>query len=493
MLRNIAGIMADEEPKTPISVSGLYNSSSLTGSSGNDFVLDSTTIGGLSEFTFMAWFYLSPSNTSNFALYPYQENHSGFNSLPIYFFEDEIKTSIWNSNGGQSTTAYSTTTPINQWVYVAVTGSVTNGRIRLYLNGVLVSSSTMTYSNDVTTGAFFENYNFSTDDVDVAQVNTYNRELSETEVAEHYVYDDDTMTSGVLGWDAMTPAQRSGLIYSSSYTDDISISGNEFNDKSGNGITISPQPSLTGQQIYFYTNASDLPSDIYNVNSATLDGSSQFYNIAGTTSQLETTVMTITGRVLLNTGAGRGCLYTWEGGSNGGFSIYSDTDGTLAVQIYDSGGGITKLNSPSALTNDIWHSWGATYDNAVLRLYIDGSEVSNVSIANGLGSGAGNTAKIGAYWNNGLVVDGGVSFVSMLDRVATASELSTLLSTIPKCSADILTETPSLADWIFNFNLADWDGNTADRLTNNGVGAITLVPINSPTYTDQGLTVECTS
>ena len=53
----IAGILADEEPKTPISTNGLYNSSRLDGSSG-DFYLSSTLIGGTSEATLMAWFYI---------------------------------------------------------------------------------------------------------------------------------------------------------------------------------------------------------------------------------------------------------------------------------------------------------------------------------------------------------------------------------------------------------------------------------------------------
>ena len=148
----IAGILADEEPKTAISPNGLYNSSFIN----QDATLSSELLGGLSEFTVMGWFYLSPINTGNFALYPYQENHSGFNSLPIYFFEDAIKTSMWNSNGGQNTTTFNTTTPLNQWIHVAVTGSVINGRIRLYLNGVLESFSTMTYANDATTGASFK-------------------------------------------------------------------------------------------------------------------------------------------------------------------------------------------------------------------------------------------------------------------------------------------------------------------------------------------------
>ena len=275
MLRNIAGIMADEEPKTAISASGLYNSSDLSG--GSNFSMSDVILKGLSEFTYMAWFYLNPQDDNSFTVVGYVEKSPI--SVPILLEDDNIRLSMRNENGGTTSCIHNQAPPLNQWVHFCSTGSVSNGRCRIYVNGVLVQSAVMTYANstDATTSYIADANGF--DDVSMSQLNIFNRELTEAEVAKHYVYDQDLMQSGVLGWDAMTPAQRSGLIYSSSYTDDISISGNEFNDKSGNGITISPQPSLTGEQIYFYTNASDLPSDttVYPLSAMNTTGAGSVY------------------------------------------------------------------------------------------------------------------------------------------------------------------------------------------------------------------------
>ena len=52
MIRNIAGIMADEEPKTPVSPSGLYNTYNLNGSICS---FSDVSLSGKSEFTFMVW------------------------------------------------------------------------------------------------------------------------------------------------------------------------------------------------------------------------------------------------------------------------------------------------------------------------------------------------------------------------------------------------------------------------------------------------------
>ncbi len=244
--------MADEEPKTPISPSGLYNMSSLVQSDPN-YDFSASSLGGLSEFTFMVWFYVEPTATIIFGLKPYKENN---NDIDFIIKNTSLECFIDNSNGGVTTVSSPTPSNKGSIIHMCVTGSVSNNQIKIYRNGTLLNSAVMTYPNATTLSADI----FSSELLDIAQLNMYNRELSESEVAEHYVYDDDTMTSGVLGFDAMTTAQKSGLIYSSSYTDTISVAGNEFTDKSGNNITLSPTPSLTGQQIYVYTDINDLPA-----------------------------------------------------------------------------------------------------------------------------------------------------------------------------------------------------------------------------------------
>ena len=141
----------------------------------------------------------------------------------------------------------------------------------------------MTYANSSTTSAFFDDLSGTVNDVDISQFNVYNRELTGVEVAEHYVEQDGQV--GVLAYDAMTIAQRSGLIYCSSLTNDISFDGNEFKDRSGNNTTLSPLPALTGQQIYVYTDAST--TQLFPANAINLDGSTQYLELQGSASRLD--------------------------------------------------------------------------------------------------------------------------------------------------------------------------------------------------------------
>ena len=276
----IAGILADEEPKTPISPNGLYNSADVSASATN-IELSSNLIAGLSEFTFMYWVYLKP--TGGFTYIPYIE---GLPKQFLSILSSALQVVIGNSNGGNTVLTKSHSISTNEWVHLTVTGSVINGRIRLYENGVLLGTAVMTYPNSSSpTTAKIGN----SPEYNMAQFNVYNRELTESEVAEHYV--DINGQVGVLAYDAMTTAQRSGLIYCSSFTEDISFSGNEFKDRSGNNITLSPLPSLTGQQIYVYTDAST--TQLFPANAINLDGSTQYLELQGSASRLNIGLNTI--------------------------------------------------------------------------------------------------------------------------------------------------------------------------------------------------------
>tara|TARA_R110001632_G_scaffold226097_1_gene359484 strand:+ start:984 stop:1784 length:801 start_codon:yes stop_codon:yes gene_type:complete len=255
MLRSFAGIMADEEPKTPVSSSGLYNSSEWS----NGFplyYLSQPSLSGLDEFSIMVWLRIDMSDNlfiQNFSFLPYREI-GGVNIIPFIISNTNIYCAISNSNGGTNLIDHDLTSIDNhEWFHFTLTGSVLNNRMRLYKDGVLLTSSVMTYGSESgSTSSYIDIKAF----LSMSQLNIFNRELTQEEVSQHYVGDAE-----VLGFDAMTPAQKSGLVYSSSLTKDISISGNEFSDRSGNGISMSPQPNLTGEQIYVYTDANDLPPE----------------------------------------------------------------------------------------------------------------------------------------------------------------------------------------------------------------------------------------
>ena len=495
MLRNIAGIMADEEPKTAISPSGLYNSLQTNDLGLLTTSLSSSVISDLSEFTMMSWFYIDLAS-GNGAFTPYRDVSSVGNSFPFIFgvgVQNQLKADLKNSNSGSTVVQDTTTTiPYQEWFHVCITGSVSNGRIRMYYNSALTKEAVMTYSNATSISNSF----VGNTSLDMAQFNVYNVELTEEEVAEHYVYDDDTMLSGVLGWDAMTPEQRSGLIYSSSYTDDISISGNEFHDKSGSGITISPKPSLTGEQIYFYTDASDLPNSttIYNVNSATMNGTSQWFS-AGTKYDI---------------GSGEFGFSTWVKfddlseskfifgryvnavGYASYYFFYDPNVSTLAFDVSTNNNNVTNTYGFSWSANiDQWYHLVTCREGNTYKLYIDGVLVSTQTM-NVTVSTSPTTFEWGALGQLAVSGSKSQSFVNnVIGDHYTQTDVDELYNSgTPLCYNKLIQP---LKDKITSFSyLCNWTGNTGQETIDQTGNGNNLTPVNSPTYTNQGLTVECT-
>ncbi len=260
-----SGINASEEPKTSIVVSGLQNTSDL-GSLNNGGDLSSVILSGKSELTLMVWI-----SVDDFSLHtttgvrPFVESYP--DSYPILFSSIRVQFRVRNSISGYTIVSHYDTFAENTFYHICITQSLLNGRARIYVNGVLENSAIMTYENITGTTAFQIR---EQEGVDIAQFNVYDRELTEAEVRSHYIYDSVLSRSGVVSFNAMTTAQKSGLSYCSSMTDNISFSGNEFNDKSGSNITMSPKPSLTGEQIYVYTDVNDIPTQPTNALPSTL-------------------------------------------------------------------------------------------------------------------------------------------------------------------------------------------------------------------------------
>jgi len=492
MIRNIAGIMADEEPKTPVSPSGLYNSSSLATVGAQTINLSSPSLSGLSEFTFMAWYYLDPVDINNFNVSGYSETPK--TSFPIIIEDNRIRISMVNSNLGTTSCIYNTVTPVGEWIFICVTGSVLNGVCKIFLNGELKQSATMTYSNYSYSNAKIND----TQESDIAQLNIYNRELTEAEVAEHYVYDDDTMTSGVLGFDAMNPAQKSGLIYSSSFIEDVSIAGGEFNDKSGSNITLSPQPSLTGEQIYVYTDANDLPSDttIYPVNSANLNGSSQYF-IASSDSNNDVTTgnfsISIWIKSTSSSGSRRIVCKSNPSVVNQGFDMYHNSSGELRLLI---GSSISdyRVSSTTGLGIDdsTWHHV-LMYSNigSPAIIYVDGSLVpTSYSSTSGVVTTLTNngTYTVGRRSNATSEWLGELAFEEFSYGDLTPYITELYGNGTPPCPSDYSTD---LKDTINEGHpLCNWNGNTGDELVGYK-GSFNLTNNGSTPFTGTGLSVEC--
>ena len=490
MMRNIAGIMADEEPKTPISPSGLYNSSDLGSLPSDGSELSSLILNGRSELTLMTWM-----SVDDFSLLvgstaiPFVELN--FTSFPIQMESSSVSSLIRNSNGGITTVSHSDTYLEDTLYHVCVTQSLSNNRIRIYVNGVLLNSAVMSYNN-ATTATEFRIKN--QDGVSLSQFNAYDRELTESEVAEHYVYDDDTMTSGVLGFDAMTPAQKSGLIYSSSYTDTISIAGNEFTDKSGNNITLSPQPSLTGQQIYIYTDANDLPNGgdvpvIYPVNSIN-------WTVAtGTGNRYQKTPIAPT-----STSFAVSAWVKLEAlGSYGNYYLTNHSTSSVCFSLYHEGAndklhvynGSNFAIAPTASVADEWfHIIGDFVGGSYLRLYINGVKVNEntTSIISSLPSGGTELCGFGYNPSGGNFHRGSMFQVIEFKNHGGLSQAEVDELYELKCFNNYST---TLYDKMSSgYNLGNYNGNTGSEATDQ-IGSDDLTAGGAMIFDETGLSVEC--
>ena len=502
----IAGILADEEPKTATSPSGNYDTAMVDNTyyEYDDYLLES-----LSAFTIMAWVRFNVGGgTNNMTIYGGLYDNLGSAYTGAFSFQgnngaDRIDFSIMSS-ASTVLNVFDTNTNLAEdtWYHLCATGSVADNELKLFLNGQLIKTAVMPYSIGVPWNATTaKSYTRGAVPFDMAQFNVFDRRLTEAEVLEHYVYDEDLMFSGVLGWDAMTPAQRSGLIYSSSFTKDVSISGNEFTDKSGNGITLSPQPSLTGEQIYIYTDANDLPSatTVYPLSSMNTTGTGSLYtnDSSFNMSALKASGMSIS-MFVDTTSAPNAYLANFSSDSSDGTPV------ELAMKIQGGSGNFTVEGYNGApfktiSTNIQISSQGLTHIGltlnagaSVAKLYIDGVEeaTGNLSTLNVSSTGRLAIAE-GQFGNIYFPTNGLKAMPRVTNREITASEMLYFAQNPSVCYADI-DNTSGLKDaTIYAPTLGEYNGSVAQALIDPASGIITN-EAGTVTYDGTGVSVECT-
>lgn len=501
--------MADEEPKTPISPSGLYNTSSISNVFADYHYYSDYTLEGLSEFTMMAWVRFTGGSNAMYIDYGFYDKigsiSTGFFSFQGSSGTNRIDFSIPTSAGTSlNVFKINSNLTINTWYHLAVTGSLTDNELKLFKDGQVIATSVMPYSIAQPWNNSGTNRSRTSGAVPfyMSQKNVYNRRLTEAEILEHYVYDDDTMSSGVLGFDAMTIAQKSGLIYSSSFTEDISIAGNEFTDKSGNNISISPQPSLTGDQIYVYTDASDLPSDttIYPLSAMNTTGAGSVWTDDSSfdMSALKTSGMSIS--IFIDTTSapttylanfssdsadgtpvelalkiqGGTSYFTVEGYNGAGFD-------TISTNTNVGGGGLTHV--------------GLTLNagGSVATLYIDGVSITTGNLSNLNVSSTGRLViGEGQFGNLYFPTNGLKAMPRVTNREITASEMLYFAQNPSICHADI-DNTAGLKDaTIYAPTLGEYNGSVAQALVDPASGIITN-QTGTVTYNGTGLSVECSN
>ncbi len=481
--------MADEEPKTSTSVSGNYNSTTLSYLS----AFNTSLLSGLDEFTLMFWVYLDPANPSSFTVVPYTENKLPSTVInPVTFRNNNIEVKILNSGGGSTLTLFSTPPTVGEFFHCAVSGSLSNSRIRLYINGVLESSSIMSYAN-----ATMDDAQLNNSECDIAQMNLYGVELTEEEVLEHYVYDDDLLFAGVLGFDAMTAGQKANMLYSSSLIEDVSFGGNEYSDKTGNGISLTPKPSLLGEQIYIYTNADDLPSagpQIYNVNSASFNGTSDAINLDSTLID-SSADWSVAFNFVSDSGQDNEFIFSpWKEGltNDRGLGVLYNLSDKFAMLVKNSSG--TPFNVVSALDIVVDTEYAIIIEHNVsaktVNTYVDGSIIMSTTYTGTLDPIDNIKLMCRDYGNgNERFYGGGLINFNSWSRLLSSQEIAERSTMPAKCFDSSTDLEASRTAFIPLYNGADV--TLGNELINLDDGTKNATTVGSPTYTDQGLQVEC--
>ncbi len=146
-----------------------------------------------------------------------------------------------------------------------------------------------------------------------------------------------------------------------------------------------------------------------------------------------------------------------------------DGNNTAQIRLGDAGitadrpqfaltvnGGTRKLNATSTLTANTWYHLAATYDGAVMRLYINGVLDGSLTIAGTAVANAG--FAVGRNYANSRALDGSIDEVRVWKRALTAAE-------ILANPCDVPANSPALEGyWKFN----EATGAVTQDLTGNG-------------------------
>jgi hypothetical protein len=110
------------------------------------------------------------------------------------------------------------------------------------------------------------------------------------------------------------------------------------------------------------------------------------------------------------------------------YALYANTDTTRPTGHVFTGGGETILRGTAALPLNAWTHLATTFDGSTLKLYVNGTQVSSVTVAGPIVQTTG-SLRIGgntiwSEWFKGLIDD-----VRVYNRALTASELQTDMAT----------------------------------------------------------------
>jgi len=142
-----------------------------------------------------------------------------------------------------------------------------------------------------------------------------------------------------------------------------------------------------------------------------------------------------------------------EAGVSASYALYTDTNGGLTFYVTNVTGSVNK--SPNVLPNNIWdnewHHVAGTYDNAEVKLYVDGVLIgTNPATGNILyGLPTTDDLGIGARPDNALSFEGDIDEVEIFDRALEQTEIQAIhfADSFGKCRSFV---EPKMVDGLFH-------------------------------------------
>jgi hypothetical protein len=121
-----------------------------------------------------------------------------------------------------------------------------------------------------------------------------------------------------------------------------------------------------------------------------------------------------------------------EGGVDLELAHYDSYSNTIGFYVYTSAGWQMIFAPNGSITADRWYHVTGTYNNSMMRLYLNGIEVSSQPVSGAINNPLSPSVRIGSnipdpsYHFNGLIDE-----VRIFNRALSALEVSTLAGTKP--------------------------------------------------------------